>query len=54
MMVDESAIPVNVYIGVDLAYEANSRSDYQVIMVIAIDSDRNVYIVDYYREHSPL
>ena len=23
-------------------------------MVIAIDSDRNVYIVDYYREHSPL
>ena len=54
MMVDESAIPVNVYIGVDLAYEANARSDYQVIMVIAIDSDRNVYIVDYYREHSPL
>ena len=50
----ESAIPVNVYIGVDLAYEANSRSDYQVIMVIAIDKERNIYIVDYYREHSAL
>ena len=54
MIIDESAIPVNVYIGVDLAYEANSRSDYQVIMVIAIDSDRNIYVIDYYREHSPL
>ena len=54
MMIDESAIPVNLYIGVDLAYEANSRSDYQVIMVIGIDSERNIYIIDYYREHSPL
>ena len=54
MMIDESAIPVNVYMGVDLAYETNARSDFQVIMTIAIDSDRNIYIVDYYREHSPL
>ena len=54
MMIDESAIRVNLYIGVDLAYEANSRSDYQVIMVIGIDSERNIYIIDYYREHSPL
>ena len=50
-MVDESAIPLNVYIGVDLAYEANARSDYQVIMVIGIDSDRNIYVLDFYREH---
>jgi len=54
MMIDESAIPVNVYMGVDLAYETHARSDFQVIMTIAIDSDRNIYIVDYYREHSPL
>ena len=54
MIIDESAIPVNVYLGVDLAYEANSRSDYQVIMVIAIDKERNIYVIDYYREHSPL
>tara|TARA_Y100000004_G_C8923530_1_gene416555 strand:- start:1030 stop:1605 length:576 start_codon:yes stop_codon:yes gene_type:complete len=40
--------------GVDLAYEHNSRSDYQVIMTIAIDSDRNIYVLEYYREHSPL
>jgi len=53
-MIDESAIPVNVYMGVDLAYETNARSDFQVIVTIAIDSDRNIYLVDYYREHSPL
>ena len=53
-MIDESAIPVNVYMGVDLAYETHAKSDFQVIMTIAIDSDRNIYIVDYYREHSPL
>ena len=23
-------------------------------MTIGIDSDRNIYIIDYYREHSPL
>jgi phage terminase large subunit-like protein len=54
MMIDESAIPVHVYMGVDLAYEANAKSDYQVIVTIGIDSDRNIYLIDYYREHSPL
>ena len=54
MMIDEAVIPVNVYMGVDLAYEANAKSDYQVITTIGIDSDRNIYLIDYYREHSPL
>jgi phage terminase large subunit-like protein len=54
MIVDQSAIPVNVYVGVDLAYEANSKSDYQVIMVIGIDKSRNIYVIDYYRQRSPL
>ena len=50
----KDAIPVNVYIGVDLAYEANERSDYQVIMVAGMDSDKNVYVIDYFRERIPL
>ena len=50
----KEAIPINVYIGVDLAYEANEGSDYQVIMVIGIDSDKNFYVIDYMREHIPL
>jgi len=28
--------------------------DYQVIMVTAVDSEKNYYIIDYYREHLPL
>ena len=50
----KEAIPVNIYIGVDLAYESKASSDYQMIMVVGIDSDRNIYVVDYMREHMPL
>ena len=50
----KDAIPINVYIGVDLAYEATQSSDFQIIMVIGIDSDRNIYVIDYMREHIPL
>tara|TARA_Y100000593_G_scaffold12933_1_gene24057 strand:+ start:682 stop:2145 length:1464 start_codon:yes stop_codon:yes gene_type:complete len=50
----DDAIPINVYMGVDLAYEATESSDYQIIMVIGIDSDRNIYVIDYMREHIPL
>tara|TARA_X000001382_G_scaffold30313_1_gene19441 strand:- start:2966 stop:4543 length:1578 start_codon:yes stop_codon:yes gene_type:complete len=50
----KDAIPVNIYIGVDLAYEANESSDFQVIMIIGIDSNRNIYVIDYMREHMPL
>ena len=50
----KDAIPINVYIGVDLAYEANERSDYQAIVVIGIDSEKNIYVIDYFRERVPL
>lgn len=49
----EEAIPINVYIGVDLAATASETSDYQVIMVMGIDSNNNRYILDYYRERIP-
>tara|TARA_R100000093_G_scaffold11404_1_gene7134 strand:- start:75 stop:1640 length:1566 start_codon:yes stop_codon:yes gene_type:complete len=54
ILTKEDAIPVNVYIGVDLAYEAGAKHDYQAIVVIGVDSDKNYYVIDYYREHSPL
>ena len=50
----EDAIPINVYMGVDLAYESSAQHDYQVIMVVGIDSDKNFYILEYFREHFPL
>jgi phage terminase large subunit-like protein len=47
------AIPVNVYIGVDLAATASETSDYQVILVMAIDSNQNRYVLEYFRERIP-
>ena len=49
----DHAIPVNVYIGVDLAATASETSDYQVIMVMAIDSNNNRYVLEYFRERIP-
>ena len=50
---NDEAIPINVYIGVDLAATASSTSDYQVIMVVGIDANKNRYIIDYFREKIP-
>jgi len=50
----QDAIPVNVYMGVDLAYESTAKNDYQVIMVVGVDSDKNYYVIEYFREHFPL
>ena len=50
----DKAIPVNTNIGVDLAYEAGKEHDFQAIFPLSMDADRNLYIGDYYREHSDL
>ena len=47
------SIPINVYLGVDIAATATSTSDYQCIVVMGIDSDKNRYVLDYYRERIP-
>ena len=49
----EDAIPIHVYMGVDLAATASETSDFQVIMVMGIDADKNRYVLDYYRERIP-
>jgi phage terminase large subunit-like protein len=49
----EDAIPVNVYIGVDLAATATETSDFQVILVMGIDANNNRYVIDYFRERIP-
>ena len=49
----DSAIPVNVYIGVDIAATASETSDFQVILVMGVDSHKNRYIIDYFRERIP-
>jgi phage terminase large subunit-like protein len=49
----DDAIPINIYMGVDLAATASETSDYQVILVMGIDSSNNRYVLEYFRERIP-
>jgi len=49
----EDAIPIHIYMGVDLAATASETSDYQVILVMGIDSSNNRYVLEYFRERIP-
>ena len=50
---DDDAIPVNIYLGVDVAATATKTSDYQVILVLGVDSNGKRYVIDYFRERIP-
>ena len=53
LTIDGKDIPVNVYCGVDPATDSERReSDFSVLMYIAIDSNNNIYILDYIRKRS--
>lgn len=41
--------PVNIFLGVDPASSENVKANYTVVMVIAVDSENNIYVVDYFR-----
>lgn len=47
-------IPINVYIGVDLAATATSYSDRQAIVVLGIDAESKRYIIDKFYERIPI
>ena len=49
----DEMIPINIYIGVDLAATASDTSDYQVILVMGIDARKNRYVLEYFRERIP-
>ena len=53
LITDNEAIPIYVYLGVDVAHTASSSSDYQVILVMGIDCDKNRYVLEYFRERIP-
>ena len=50
---DGDFIPINVYIGVDVAATATKKSDFQVIVVIGIDKNKNRYLLEYFHERIP-
>ena len=50
---NEEPIPVNTFIGCDPATDIDTKtSDYSVIMVIAVDVNRNVYCLEYERHRA--
>jgi phage terminase large subunit-like protein len=53
LMDGNKAIPIHTYMGVDLAHTATKTSDYQVIMVLGVDSDKNRYVLEYFRDRIP-
>ena len=53
LRIGDDLVPVNIYIGVDLAATATKTSDYQVILVMAIDREKNRYVLEYFRERIP-
>jgi len=53
LVINDEAVPINTYIGVDLAATATNTSDYQAIAVIGIDSEKNRYLLEYFRERIP-
>ena len=51
--IGDDLVPVNIYLGVDLAATATSTSDYQAILVLAVDKEKNRYVLEYFRERIP-
>ena len=53
LIIDGEEVPVNIFIGCDPATDIDTKeSDFSVIMVIAIDSDNNLYVLEYERHRS--
>ena len=53
LVVEGERFPVNCFIGCDPATDIDTKeSDFSVIMCIAIDSDNNLYVLDYERHRS--
>ena len=53
LTVNSEQIPVNVFIGCDPATDIDTKhSDFSVIMVVAVDSNNNAYVLEYERHRS--
>ena len=51
LQIEGEMVPVNTFIGCDPATDIDNKySDYSVIMIIAVDTDNNLYVLDYVRE----
>jgi len=46
---EPNKVPVSTFIGIDPAFSLNPKADFTVIMTIAIDKDRNIYVLPFVR-----
>lgn len=46
---EPKVIPVNIFMGIDPASSVQKSADYSVIMPIAVDAEKNIYILPYFR-----
>lgn len=49
-VIEEQWIPVNIFYGVDRAYSLDPKANYTVILPIAMDAYRNIYVLPFIRE----
>lgn len=50
-MVDKRVLPVNIFMGIDPAVSARETADYCVILPVAVDAQKNYYVLPYARGH---
>lgn len=48
--IDGELKPVNVHLGIDPASSTKQSADYSVIMPVAYDESKNIYVLDYFRK----
>lgn len=48
----DGSVPVLTFVGVDVAAGEEASSDYNVVMVIAVDHVENVYVLEYWRKQT--
>ena len=53
LVINNEKFPVNCFVGCDPATDIDTKeSDFSVIMAIAVDSENNLYVIDYERHRS--
>lgn len=48
--IEERIVPVTIFMGVDPASSVRQTADFSVVMLVAYDKDRNIYVLSYYRK----
>ena len=50
LKIDGELKPINVFLGIDPASSVKQSADYSVIMPVGFDENKNIYVLDYFRQ----